>query len=166
MLRGAMPEGTLMFGCKEFHKDGVPHYHAVLGFPKEVYWEDALSRFRLRMQCGEVDTRSIRIRVPYRAQAVEQFLRCTVRYCAKNENELVFGERFGMEEIRAAMQGKDVKVSCGSCGEVSRSELHYVCRRCLENHVDVMQVSFLWLRRGRLVTKEGRCERYVWKLQF
>jgi hypothetical protein len=131
LLRAKMRAGTLVFGCREYHADGVSHYHAVLWFPEEVYWQDAHEKLRLVLKDGTVDTRSIRIRVPKKGQSMEHFLRVTQRYCAKNENEHLFGKRF------IAPSRKDyaisVKVTCRGCATHSEVESSWYCGGCLKD---------------------------------
>lgn len=145
MLRQAMPEGTFMFGCKEFHQDGVPHYHAVLGFLHDVFWEDAVSKFRLRRDDGVVDTRSVHIIKPFRKETVEQFLFRTIRYCAKNDNQFLFGKRFTEQDLQS-QSGSVWRVrQCEECGGTVERELRVICGCCLADGVPVSEVSAsLW----------------------
>jgi hypothetical protein len=87
-LQELMPEGSQIFGGKEFHEDGNPHYHAVIKFPRRVHWTNARLKFKL-----EGDTDAIRIEPPRRYQNIEQFLEDTQAYCEKDENPFIFGER-------------------------------------------------------------------------
>src|SRR5712671_6033254 len=64
MLQQHLPSGTKLFGGQEFHKDGAPHYHVVIRFPRRVRWADARKEFMLILDDGEIDTQSIRIEVP------------------------------------------------------------------------------------------------------
>src|SRR5690348_1936360 len=61
MLVRNMPDGTKIFGAKEYHQDGTLHYHAVIMFADRIYWKDARMRFTLVCDDGEVDTRAINI---------------------------------------------------------------------------------------------------------
>jgi hypothetical protein len=81
-----MPAGTLIFGSKELHRDGNPHYHAVMRFPYRVHWTDARQRLMLHAPDGLVDTRAIRITQPDPGETVTDFLDRTQAYCSKDDN--------------------------------------------------------------------------------
>ena len=91
-LMKMLPGGVKLFGGKELHDDGTPHYHVVIEFERRVHWRNAREKFMIRHDDGEVDTSAIRIVCPYRGQSVEQFLECTQAYCAKDSNPFTFGE--------------------------------------------------------------------------
>lgn len=92
-LRARMPHGTEIFGGKELHEDGFPHYHVVMKFPRRIHWRDARKKFVLERSDGVVDTEAIRIVVPDLYQPVSEFLDHTQAYCAKDDNPWMFGER-------------------------------------------------------------------------
>jgi len=92
-LRYILPEGTEVFGGKELHQDGHPHYHVVMHFPRRVHWTDARTKLMIKQDDGEVDTKAIRIEVPRLYEPVCEFLDRTQAYCAKDDNPWLFGDR-------------------------------------------------------------------------
>lgn len=129
VLRERMPVGTRLFGCKELHRDGKPHYHVSMRFPEEVRWQDALGMFRLCRRDGGRDTKSIRISVLSRGEGEEQFLERTQAYCVKHGNESVFGARFGERDELVLPDG------CWRCARCERrlvEELDLVCVCCTD----------------------------------
>lgn len=94
-LRARMPEGTMIYGGQEKHKDGNPHYHVVIRFPKRVHWSDARSHLVL-----EDDTGAVKIRGLERGQSRESFLEGTQAYCEKDENPFMFGKRIELDSGR------------------------------------------------------------------
>jgi hypothetical protein len=82
-----------VFGSKELHEDGVPHYHVLLRFSKKVYWEGAREKLLVMVKRdGEYvpDTGSVYIRKKPQAETLEQFLYSVQTYIAKGGN--VFGK--------------------------------------------------------------------------
>jgi len=82
-----------VFGSKELHEDGVPHYHVLVRFSKPVYWKKARERFSVWILAGgrpEVDTHSIFIRKKRADEEEGKFLYCVQTYIAKHGD--VFGE--------------------------------------------------------------------------
>src|ERR1700744_307924 len=55
-LKERLPSATQLFGCQELHKDGTPHYHAIVVLPKAPNWTDVREHFLLKLDSGEVDT--------------------------------------------------------------------------------------------------------------
>ena len=88
-----------MFGSKELHKSGIPHYHVVLRFSRKVYWPKArreLSVWILVNGHREIDTESIYIRKKKSEESDAKFLRCVQTYIAKKGD--VFGRRMAETE--------------------------------------------------------------------
>lgn len=83
-----------MFGSREFHEDGVPHYHVLLRFSRTIYWPKArkeLSVWIIVDGHREIDTESIYIRKKKAEEPEDKFLRCVQTYIAKKGD--VFGRR-------------------------------------------------------------------------
>src|SRR2546429_8916582 len=89
-LKTQLPEGTKIFGGKEFHKDGTPHYHVVIKLPYKVNWPDARNKFII-----PGDTEAIHIQKPRPRQPIESFLRNTQAYSIKDED--LFGDRIPLK---------------------------------------------------------------------
>ena len=77
-LLAMLPAGVRMFGGRELHEDGTPHYHVVFSFPDRVHWRDAAKKFWI-----EGDTNAIRFEKPKPRQRVSDFLEKTMAYCAR-----------------------------------------------------------------------------------
>jgi len=86
-LKELLPEGAKVYGGKELHADGRPHYHAVIRFRRKVHWTDARKRLTI-----SGDTEAIKIRVPEQRQSIREFLENTQSYCQKDDNPNVFGK--------------------------------------------------------------------------
>ncbi len=71
-----LPAGVRLFGGRELHEDGTPHYHVVMSFDHKVHWPDARRKLSL-----EGDTSVIRIEKPKPCQKVSDFLENTMAYC-------------------------------------------------------------------------------------
>lgn len=125
LLKGKMPVDTQVFGCREYHRSGELHYHAVICFADEVRWSNALPYFHLRPAGGDVDTFSVHIKVPTAKQDVEQFLHTTQRYCTKNLNTDVFGRRIIVPESLRAKP-----VHCNLCKQRGFVTAQWACERC------------------------------------
>ena len=93
-LLAMLPAGVRMFGGRELHEDGTPHYHVVFSFPDRVHWRDAAKKFWI-----EGDTNAIRFEKPKPRQRVSDFLEKTMAYCAKDGD--TFGERLSLEGAAA-----------------------------------------------------------------
>ena len=89
-LVAMLPAGVRMFGGRELHQDGTPHYHVVFSFAEKVHWRDAAQKFAI-----EGDTNAIRFEKPKPRQRVSDFLENTMAYCAKDGD--TFGERLSVE---------------------------------------------------------------------
>jgi len=76
-LQRIVPSGIEIFGGKELHRDGNPHYYAVLRFPYRVNWQDARRKLMVPGPDGDVDTEAIWIVVPDKTESVGDFLRRT-----------------------------------------------------------------------------------------
>jgi hypothetical protein len=85
-----LPAGVRLFGGRELHKDGTPHYHVVFSFLHKVNWPDAAKKFSI-----EGDTNAIRFEKPKARQRLSGFLENTMTYCAKDGD--TFGERLSLE---------------------------------------------------------------------
>lgn len=85
-----LPAGVRLFGGRELHKDGTPHYHVVFSFLHKVNWPDAAKKFSI-----EGDTNAIRFEKPKPRQRLSAFLENTMTYCAKDGD--TFGERLSLE---------------------------------------------------------------------
>lgn len=92
-LVAAMPSNTQIYGCQELHKDGTPHYHAVIQLPQRVHWRNAQQRFSLELDDGTVDTTAINFETRRPGQSLPNFLKGTQNYTEKMENPVLFGER-------------------------------------------------------------------------
>jgi hypothetical protein len=132
-----MPKDTEMFGSRELHASGRPHYHAVIRFPHRVHWTDARKNFMIDAEDGLVDTTAIRIEVPNYSENVEDFLERTQAYCAKDENEWLFGERFGAKaELERGIKreiGPRVLPVCTGCSKTVTVEVACVCSKCADS---------------------------------
>lgn len=85
-----------IFGSKELHQDGTPHYHVVVRFSPRVHWENARDKLAMWIDVnGErvADTRSIRICTKKTREPSEKFLNDVQAYVAKDGD--VFGEWIG-----------------------------------------------------------------------
>lgn len=89
-LMTILPAGVRMFGGREQHQDGTPHYHVVFSFVEKMHWTDAAKKFSI-----EGDTNAIRFEKPKPRQRVADFLENTMSYCAKDGD--TFGERLSLE---------------------------------------------------------------------
>jgi len=89
-LLAILPAGVRMFGGRELHQDGTPHYHAVLSFAEKKHWPDAVRKLTI-----EGDTNAIRLEKPKPRQRIGDFLEKTQAYCAKDDD--TFGERLSLE---------------------------------------------------------------------
>src|SRR5687767_2722939 len=94
---GAGKRSTLeIFGSKELHEDGTPHYHAVMRFGKKPHWRKARKNFAVWIDVdGErvVDTHSIYIRTKKPREPEARFLQDVQSYVAKGGD--VFGQWIG-----------------------------------------------------------------------
>ncbi len=89
-LLALLPAGVRMFGGRELHEDGTPHYHVVFSFTEKVHWPDAAKKFSI-----EGDTNAIRFEKPKQRQRISDFLENTQAYCSKDGD--TFGERLCLE---------------------------------------------------------------------
>ena len=89
-LLAMLPAGVRMFGGRELHQDGTPHYHVVFSFAHKVHWPDAVKMFSI-----EGDTNAIRFEKPKPRQRADGFLENTQAYCEKDGD--TFGERLSLE---------------------------------------------------------------------
>ncbi|KAJ6782343.1 hypothetical protein PWT90_11221 [Aphanocladium album] len=104
--------GTVeIFGSKELHEDGTPHYHVMLRFEPRVHWRRAREYFGVMIDVdgnAEVDTTSIYIRKRAEDESPEVFLQSVQAYIAKEGD--VFGEWIGPRESAAKRAQKDLQV--------------------------------------------------------
>jgi hypothetical protein len=88
-LLAMLPADVKMFGGRELHQDGTPHYHVVVSFPVRKHSEDAAAMFSI-----EGDTNAIRFEKPKPRQH-KDFKKKKMAYCEKDGD--VFGERLSVE---------------------------------------------------------------------
>ena len=85
-----------LFGSKELHEDGTPHYHVVLRFSPRVHWRGAREKFTVWLdKDGDrvPDTRSIFIRKKPEREPPASFLNSVQSYVVKEAKEPdTFGE--------------------------------------------------------------------------
>ena len=137
LLVKRMPKNTQIFGARELHRDGSPHYHAAFRFRTAVHWPDARKRFMLVAPDGKVDTTAIRIIVPDKREDGSHFLGRTQSYCVKDKDRCKpFGEWI---EVRASGRKGLEMVICSTCGE---SEVGITCEGCLSANW-IVKVSYL-----------------------
>lgn len=82
-----------VYGSKEIHKDGAPHYHVVLRFSETVHWFKAREKFYVWIDVGgsrEVDTYSMYIRKKPVRETDGYFLASVQKYTGKKGD--VFGK--------------------------------------------------------------------------
>lgn len=82
-----------VYGCREEHEDGTPHYDVLLSFDHRVHWRKARRSLQVWIDVDghrEVDTESIFIRKRPRRQTRGYFLDCVQAYIAKEGD--VFGQ--------------------------------------------------------------------------
>ncbi|KAM4060279.1 geminivirus rep catalytic domain-containing protein [Hirsutella rhossiliensis] len=100
--------GTVqVYGCKELHEDGTPHYHVMLKFEPRVHWRNAREKFRVWIDVKdgrEVDTTSINIHKKPENETPAYFLQCVQAYIAKGGD--VFGEWIGPKTTTASEKDK------------------------------------------------------------
>ncbi len=89
-LLALLPAGVRMFGGRELHEDGTPHYHVVFSFTEKVHWPDAAKKFSI-----EGDTNAIRFAKPKPRKRIRTFLESSEAYCARDGD--TFGERLSLE---------------------------------------------------------------------
>jgi len=87
-----LPSGSLVYGGRELHEDGTPHYHAVIAFSEKKRWTDARAKLSI-----PGDTNAIRIRKPRLRQPIAEFLENTMSYCGKDGD--IFGQRIPLEGV-------------------------------------------------------------------
>ncbi|KAG0634723.1 hypothetical protein HOY80DRAFT_1140463 [Tuber brumale] len=87
-LASSNKEILQLYGGRELHEDGTPHYHAVIRFAHRVNWPDARAKFHLAD-----DTEAIKIRVPQPRQPINRFLEHTQAYCER------YGDTFGTRMV-------------------------------------------------------------------
>jgi hypothetical protein len=92
-LMAVLPAHAKVFGCQELHKDGTPHYHAVIRLNKRPHWTDSRKKFMLKLDDGEVDTEAIRILLKPINKSAGSWLEVQQNHCCKNDNPVIFGER-------------------------------------------------------------------------
>lgn len=88
-----------VFGSREWHENGVPHYHVAIEFSQKIYWPMArkmLSVWIIVDGRRAVDTQSIFIKKPKMGETNEKFLRDVQDYIAKEGD--VFGQRIPDKE--------------------------------------------------------------------
>ncbi|OAQ58289.1 endonuclease/exonuclease/phosphatase [Purpureocillium lilacinum] len=106
-----------VFGSREWHENGVPHYHVAIEFSQKIYWLMArkmLSVWIIVDGRREVDTQSIFIKKPKAGETNEKFLRNVQDYIAKEGD--VFGQRIPDKE----RTGRRKRDCCKNEPQVSR----------------------------------------------
>jgi len=96
-LLAILPTEVRMFGGRELHQDGTPHYHVVFSFTEKVHWPDAANKFSI-----EGDTNVIRFEKPKPCRRISDFLEKTMAYCSKDGD--TFGERLCLEGAVAELK--------------------------------------------------------------
>ena len=89
-----------LFGSKELHDSGIPHYHVAIQFSQKIYWPNArqmLSVWIIVNGRREIDTRSIFIKTQKPEDTAMKFLRNVQDYIAKDGD--VFGHRIPDKEL-------------------------------------------------------------------
>ncbi|MGH7965713.1 MAG: hypothetical protein ACRERD_28515, partial [Candidatus Binatia bacterium] len=126
-------KGTVeIFGSKELHEDGTPHYHVLLRFEPRVHWRKARQRLSVLIDVDgnpEVDTNSIFIRKKKEREPAETFLQSVQSYIAKDGN--VFGEWIGPRETVARKTEKDFDALIAA---ETRSEAEALFRTKFKRH--------------------------------
>jgi hypothetical protein len=88
-----LPAGSELYGCQERHQDGNLHYHVVVRLEIRPNWRDAGRKFSMVHADGDVDTRAVRIKVPWAYQRQGRFLEYTEKYYKNIRRAKFFGER-------------------------------------------------------------------------
>jgi hypothetical protein len=140
-LMTMVPKGSQVFGTKELHGDGKPHYHAVMRFPGMVNWPDARSKLTVEHPDGSPDTKAISICVPEKGESRRDFLVRTQSYCMKDREEWRFGklidldgesvDRGGAKSGRGRYRVMD-KVTCFECQRMLGGNSTCLCSGCGE----------------------------------
>ncbi|KID80826.1 ac1, partial [Metarhizium majus ARSEF 297] len=89
---GGVQATVELFGCKELHEDGMPHFHVLLRFEPGVHWRDGRKNLEVMVEVDGkmvVDTRSIFIRKKRRRETLAKFMDDVQAYIAKDGD--VFG---------------------------------------------------------------------------
>jgi hypothetical protein len=134
ILKAKMPPGTRMYGSKELHEDGTPHYHVVMKFPCAVQWNDARSELMLIAPDGKVDTESINIQLLDRkTDTRETFLENAQSYVEKCGTQWTFG-KWIREDIEDDLRARKVSitdvVACCNCMTPATARSSVVCDSC------------------------------------
>ncbi|RSL38628.1 hypothetical protein CEP54_016398, partial [Fusarium duplospermum] len=103
------PEGFQVFGVKEFHEDGSPHYHVVMKMRHLIQWRNAREKLRVWIERdGErvVDTNAIHVKQKAQGEPMDKFLEDTQGYLIKDvgDNAVLFGTRI---ECSSSRSGSD-----------------------------------------------------------
>ncbi|KAG0133635.1 hypothetical protein HOY82DRAFT_603986 [Tuber indicum] len=119
-LKSSIREIHELYGGRELHEDGTPHYHVVIRFAHRVNWPDARAKFHL---AG--DTEAIRIVPPQPRQPIGKFLRHTQAYCEKDGDTFgtrVVGTTAAAEEKKRRFQEIDREPDYGRAKQMLRGE--------------------------------------------
>lgn len=104
-----------IYGSKELHEDGIPHYHVLIRFNPGVNWADGREKLRVWIDDPEnpgntvVDTESINIQVskgPLEARAFMEDVQAYIGKGAVDQND-VFGEYM---DFRHAAVSRDLQL--------------------------------------------------------
>ncbi|KID74492.1 Geminivirus AL1 replication-associated protein, catalytic domain protein, partial [Metarhizium majus ARSEF 297] len=93
-IRATQRVSVKVFGAKELHEDGTPHYHVLIQFSQTVLWTKARDRLAVWiMEDGRpvVDTHSIYIKKKKAEESREKFVWAVQTYVGKHGD--VFGEK-------------------------------------------------------------------------
>jgi hypothetical protein len=91
-LKEKLPSTTKIFGCQELHKDGTPHYHAVVALPTAPNWTNVREHFLIKLDSGEVDTNALNFKPKPPGMTAKVWIRKYQGYCQKVENPVLIGE--------------------------------------------------------------------------
>lgn len=108
--RGDAPGTVQVFGSKELHEDGTPHYHVLLRFEPRVHWRDARKSLQVWIDVdGErrVDTESIFVSKRPLDQPMPDYLERVQAYIAKDKEQCDIFGNWVTGETAAAAQLKE-----------------------------------------------------------
>ena len=140
--------GTVeVFGAKELHEDGRPHYHVILRFTPAVAWRHAREKLYVYIDVDgnrRVDTTAINVKKRSLKEPLAKFVRDVTIYIAKDG--VVFGTRFDTES--AADTRRKRKLEALDAIETRNEAERYIRRHYLSKWV-----WNNWQCRGYLDTK-------------
>ncbi|KAJ3455935.1 hypothetical protein MRS44_017417 [Fusarium solani] len=103
------PEGFQVFGVKELHEDGSPHYHVVMKMRHLIQWRNAREKVRVWIERDGkrlVDTNAIHVKQKAQGEPMAKFLEDTQAYLMKEVGStgVLFGTRI---ECASSRSGSD-----------------------------------------------------------